>query len=89
MAKKENISYEELLVSFKKREFKPIYFLMGEEPYYIDILSNFLEKEVLSEDEKEFNQTILYGKETNSDNIINLAKRYPIMSQYQLIHYHY
>lgn len=85
MAKKENISYEELLTSFKRRDFKPIYFLMGEEPFFIDVLSNFLEKEVLSEDEKEFNQTIVYGKETNIDNIINLAKRYPIMSQYQLI----
>jgi DNA polymerase-3 subunit delta len=85
MAKKENISHEELLVSFRKRDFKPIYFLMGEEPYFIDLLSDFLEKEVLTEDEKEFNQTIVYGKETNIDNIINLAKRYPMMSQYQLI----
>lgn len=85
MAKKENISYEELLADFRKKNFKPVYLLMGEEPYFIDVLSDFLEKNVLSEDEKEFNQTIVYGKETNIDSIINLAKRYPIMSNYQLI----
>jgi len=65
--------------------FHPVYFLMGEEPYYIDYISNYIEKNVLSDSEKEFNQTILYGKDTDLKTIISYAKRYPMMSNHQVI----
>ena len=64
---------------------KPIYFLMGEEPYYIDIITDYIAANVLTESEKEFNQVVMYGKDTNVLNVINSAKRFPMMSQYQVV----
>jgi DNA polymerase-3 subunit delta len=60
-----------------KRENKPIYFFNGDEPYYIDIVSDYIEKNVLSEEEKGFNQTVLYGRDVSVEDIIT-AKRYPM-----------
>jgi len=64
---------------------KPIYFLMGEEPYYIDRISQYIAENVLTEDEKGFNQMVLYGKETAVDEVVSNAKRFPMMAQYQVI----
>ncbi len=64
---------------------KPIYFLMGEEPYYIDQISNFIEKNVLTEDEKGFNQTVLYGRDVTIEDVIGTAKRYPMMAEKQVV----
>lgn len=64
---------------------KPIYFLMGEEPYYIDKLSDYIEQNVLTEDEKGFNQTVLYGRDVSIEDIISASKRYPMMSERQVI----
>jgi DNA polymerase III subunit delta len=79
------MTIETIVSDIKKRAFKPIYFLHGEESYYIDFIADLLEKEVLSEAEKGFNQTILYGKETDMLTIISTAKRYPMMSDFQLV----
>lgn len=76
---------EKIIEDIQKRNFKPIYFLQGEESYYIDLISDTLEKTVLSEAEKGFNQTILYGKDTDLMSILNASKRFPMMSDYQLI----
>lgn len=64
---------------------RPIYFLMGEEPYYIDKLSDYIEQNVLTEEEKGFNQTVLYGRDVAIDDIISSAKRYPMMAERQVI----
>lgn len=64
---------------------KSIYFLMGEEPYYIDKISDYIEKNVLTEDEKGFNQTVLYGRDVTIDDIIGTAKRYPMMAEKQVV----
>ncbi len=64
---------------------KPLYFLMGEEPYYIDKIAEFIGSTVLSEEEKGFNQVTLYGKETSIDEIIAHAKRYPMMAERQVV----
>ncbi|MES2574821.1 MAG: DNA polymerase III subunit delta [Bacteroidota bacterium] len=69
----------------KAGNIKPIYFLMGEEPYYIDKLSNYIEDKVLSEDEKGFNQTVLYGRDVSIDDIVSTAKRYPMMAERQVV----
>lgn len=76
---------KQLIQDIQSRRFAPIYFLMGEEPYYIDRISDFLADNVLSESEKGFNQMVLYGKDTSVDEIIALAKRYPMMSEYQVV----
>ncbi|MEO0059644.1 MAG: polymerase subunit delta [Bacteroidota bacterium] len=64
---------------------KPIYFLMGEEAYYIDKLSEYIEKNVLQEHERDFNQTVLYGRDVTIDDIVSAAKRYPMMADRQVI----
>jgi DNA polymerase-3 subunit delta len=69
----------------KAGNIKPIYFLMGEEPYYIDKLSEYIEKNILSEEEKGFNQTVLYGRDVTIEDIISTAKRYPMMADRQVV----
>ncbi|MFV8355180.1 DNA polymerase III subunit delta [Flavobacterium sp. XS1P32] len=69
----------------KNGNIKPIYFLMGEEPYYIDKLSYFIEEKVLTEEEKGFNQTVLYGRDVSIEDIISTAKRYPMMAERQVV----
>ena len=69
----------------KAGNIKPIYFLMGEEAYYIDRLSDYIEKNVLTEEEKGFNQTVLYGRDVNVEDIVSAAKRYPMMAERQVI----
>lgn len=69
----------------KSGNIKPIYFLMGEEPYYIDKLSDYIEGKVLTEEEKGFNQTVLYGRDVTIEDIISTAKRYPMMAERQVV----
>lgn len=69
----------------KAGNIKPIYFLMGEESYYIDKLSDYIEEKVLSEDEKGFNQTVLYGRDVTIEDIVSTAKRYPMMAERQVV----
>ena len=69
----------------KAGKIKSIYFLMGEEPYYIDRLSDYIEKNVLTEEEKGFNQTVLYGRDVAVEDIVSAAKRYPMMAERQVI----
>ena len=85
MAKQAGVTYQQIINQMKSGDWKPIYFLMGEEDYYIDKIADYIEKNLLTDDEKEFNMTLLYGKDTSCDEIIMAAKRYPMMSQYQLI----
>ena len=76
---------EIIFKNIKNKEFLPIYFFHGEEAYYIDIAVKALENDVLTEDEKAFNQTVVYGKDTNYNEILALAKQYPMMGDKQLI----
>ncbi|GAL90766.1 DNA polymerase III subunit delta [Jejuia pallidilutea] len=76
---------KQLVTDIKQKKLKPIYFLMGEEPYYIDKISNFIEDTVLSEEERGFNQMVLYGRDITIDDIVSNAKRYPMMAEYQVV----
>jgi DNA polymerase-3 subunit delta len=75
----------DLIKDIKARKLKPIYLLHGEESYYIDMISDYLEQHVLSDAEKGFNQTVFYGKDTEVMTVLNAAKRYPMMSDFQLV----
>lgn len=75
----------DIIKDIKARKLKPIYLLHGYESYYIDLISNYLEENMLSDAEKGFNQTILYGKDTEIMTVLSAAKRYPMMSDYQLV----
>jgi len=79
------MTYNQIIKDLENKNFKPIYFLHGEEPYYIDKITNYIVNNVLSESEKSFNQTIFYGRDTNVPTIINAAKRFPMMSSNQVV----
>lgn len=74
-----------IINDIKAGNIKPIYFLMGEEPYYIDRITDYLENSLLSEDEKGFNQVVLYGRDTSIDEIVANAKRFPMMAERQVV----
>lgn len=76
---------KELVSDIRKGHIKPVYFLMGEEPYYIDKLSEFIEDNILSEEEKGFNQMVLYGRDVSVEDIIGNAKRFPMMAEHQVV----
>lgn len=69
----------------KSGNIRPVYFLMGEEPYYIDKLSDYIEQNLLSEEEKGFNQTVFYGRDVSVDDIVSTCKRYPMMAERQVV----
>lgn len=85
MAQKDTTSVETIIQNINNKQYAPIYYLMGEESYYINKISDYIASHVLSEEEKGFNQIMLYGNETNIETIITAAKRFPMMSQYQVI----
>jgi len=76
---------EEILLKLKNKQYAPIYFLQGEEPYYIDLIANYIEEKVLSESDKGFNQVVLYGKDADVATILLQAKRYPMMAERQVV----
>ncbi len=76
---------KEIVAAIKKGDIKPIYFLMGEEAYYIDKISDYIEEHLLDETEKGFNQMVLYGRDVSIDDIVSNAKRYPMMAERQVV----
>jgi len=78
-------TYEQIIADLKKKEYKPVYFLTGDEPWFIDRITDYIATHVLTEEEKAFNQTILYGKDTDIPTIINTAKRFPMMASRQVV----
>ncbi len=76
---------KEIVAAIKKGDIKPIYFLMGEEAYYIDKISDYIEEHLLDEAEKGFNQMVLYGRDVTIDDIVSNAKRYPMMAERQVV----
>jgi DNA polymerase-3 subunit delta len=78
-------SPEAVLKALRKQEFAPVYFLQGDEPYYIDRIADYIEENVLSESERGFNQIVMYGKDVDVSAILNNAKRYPMMSERQVV----
>ena len=79
------MTFEQILTDLKNKIYRPIYLLTGEEPYYIDEISDYIEKYTLNETEKEFNQTVVYGKDIDVPTLINYAKRFPMMANYQVV----
>jgi len=79
------MKFEEILTDLRNKIYKPVYFLHGEEEYFIDIITNYIAENILEEADREFNQSILYGKDVNAGTIIDTARRYPMMSNYQVV----
>jgi DNA polymerase-3 subunit delta len=85
MAAKSDISFDQVLNDLRNQIYSPVYLLHGEEPYFIDAISDFIEQNILNDLEKEFNQTICYGKDSNVATLISYAKRFPMMANYQVL----
>ena len=79
------MSFEQIMTELKKRQYRSVYFLMGEEPYFIDVIADYIAENVLAEQEKAFNQLVIYGKDTNVYTVVDVAKRFPMMTQYQVV----
>ncbi|MCQ2973631.1 MAG: DNA polymerase III subunit delta [Bacteroidales bacterium] len=78
-------TYESILEDLKAKKYAQVYLLQGDEPYFIDQISQYIEKNVLTDDEKVFNQTVVYGKDIDVPNLDTLAKRFPLMAKYQVV----
>lgn len=76
---------EKILAELEKKNYSPIYYLYGEEPFFIDVISDYIERNVLSDDEKAFNQQIVYGKDITIDALIHYAREYPMMAERRVI----
>ena len=77
--------FNDIMLDLKRKLYKPVYFLHGEEAYFIDEISDYIESHVLDETEKGFNQTVLYGRDTDLGSIISLAKGFPMMGEQQVV----
>ncbi len=84
MAKQE-VTCEDILRELKAGTYHPIYYLMGEEPYYIDLIADYITDNILTDVEKEFNLTVVYGADVDVATVINAAKRYPMMCEKQVV----
>ena len=83
--KLQNMDFDNLLSDLKNKIYKPIYVFFGDESYFIDELTNYIANNVLSESEKAFNQTILYGKDVNVATVVEQSRRFPMMANLQVI----
>jgi DNA polymerase-3 subunit delta len=79
------MTYEQIIGDLKNKVYKPVYFLWGDEPYYIDLVSSFIAGNVLSEAEQSFNQSTLYGKDSEAAQVSDLARRFPMMASHQVV----
>lgn len=79
------MNFEQIISDLKNKIYKPIYFLSGDEPYFIDLITKYIHDNVLSDAEKSFNQTVLYGKEAEIHAVIDTAKRFPMMANHQVV----
>ncbi len=71
--------------ALKKKNYSPVYFFYGEEPFYIDELTGYIEKNVLDDASKEFNQSVVYGLDVTARDVVDLSHRFPMMGNYQLV----
>ena len=85
MAEAKNVSFDSIMSDLRERKFSPVYYLMGDEPYYIDLISDYIAEHVLQPEERDFNQAILFGSDVNAAQIADAARRYPMMAEYQVV----
>lgn len=85
MPESNNITFDALMRDLKAKKYAPVYYLMGDEPYYIDKVTNFIADNVLSEEERDFNQTVLFGSDVTAATIVEAARRYPMMAERQVV----
>jgi DNA polymerase-3 subunit delta len=85
MAEAKNVTFDSIMADLKARKFVPLYYLMGEEPYYIDRIADYIAANVLQPEERDFNQSVLFGSDVTGAQIADYARRYPMMAEYQVL----
>ena len=85
MPAKQGVTFQSIMQDLKNRNFAPFYLLMGDESYYIDSISDYIASHVLSPEECDFNQTICFGSDVTAVQVADMARRYPMMTEYQVI----
>ena len=85
MADAKNVSFDSIMADLEARRFVPVYYLMGDESYYIDKISDYIAEHVLQPEERDFNQTILFGSDVTASQVADYARRYSMMSEYQVV----
>lgn len=85
MPAKQGVTFQTIMQDLKNRSFAPFYLLMGDESYYIDSISDYIASHVLSPEESDFNQTICFGSDVTAVQVADMARRYPMMAEYQVI----
>ncbi len=79
------MDFDQIISELKKKQYRRVYFLHGTESYFVDAISNYIEQKVLSEAERAFNQTVLYGKDIDHMAVLDTARRYPMMASHQVV----
>jgi DNA polymerase-3 subunit delta len=79
------MKYEDIIKDLKSKKYKAIYFLCGEEQYYIDVISDFFEHKFLAEEEKDFNLSVMYGRDVDAGTVLTASKRFPMMAEHQVV----
>ena len=85
MADAKNVSFDSIMADLEARRFVPVYYLMGDESYYIDKISDYIAEHVLLPEERDFNQTVLFGSDVTASQVADFARRYPMMAEHQVI----
>lgn len=85
MAEAKSVSFDAIMRDLQARKFVPVYYLMGDEAYYIDKISDYIADNVLQPEERDFNQTVLFGSDVSAAQIADAARRYPMMAEYQVV----
>ena len=85
MAEAKNVSFDSIMADLEARRFAPVYYLMGDESYYIDKISDYISEHVLQPEERDFNQTVVFGSDVTASQVADYARRYPMMSEHQVV----
>ena len=85
MAETKNVTYSSIMKELQSGQYRPVYYLMGEESYYIDKISDYIAEHALQPEERDFNLTIMFGSDVNASQIADAARRYPMMAERQVI----
>jgi len=85
MAETKNVTFSAIMHDLKAGKYAPVYYLMGDEPYYIDQICDYIADHALTPEERDFNQTILFGSDVNASAVVDAARRYPMMAERQVV----
>ena len=85
MAEQKTVTYEDIMADLKAGKYAPVYYLMGEESYYIDKISDYIAEHALAPEERDFNQTVVFGSDVTAAQVADVARRYPMMAERQVV----